>query len=193
MATTSLRTSDGHVLAADLATAEGEQRGAVVLCHPHPQYGGNRFNNVVEALFRALPPAGFTTLRFDFRAAHDGGVAERLDVVAALDELSSDAPLFVAGYSFGAAVALATGDDRIEAVVAVAPPLGPDAADPGRPTLVLAPRHDQFCPPERARPIVDRWASAELEVVEGADHFLMGATTDVAARTVAWLRGRSAP
>ena len=63
MATTSLRTSDGHTLAADLATAEGEPRGAVVLCHPHPQYGGNRFNNVVDALFRALPPAGFTTLR----------------------------------------------------------------------------------------------------------------------------------
>ncbi len=186
----SLHTSDGHSLAADLAAPAGDVVGAVVLCHPHPQYGGNRFNDVVDALFRALPPAGFTTLRFDFRAAHGGGVAERLDLIAAIDQVAtSDARVFVVGYSFGALVALSTPDERIGAIVAIAPPLGDDAQDPGRPTLVLAPRHDQFCPPERAAPIVGGWRDAELQPVEGADHFLLGHATEVAERATGWLTG----
>ena len=192
MSTSSLRTSDGQTLAADLAEPgpDIEPRGAVVLCHPHPQFGGNRFNNVVEALYRALPPAGFTTIRFDFREAHDGGVAERLDVVAAIDQVAVGGSVFVVGYSFGALVALSTPDERIAAIVAVAPPLGPDAADPGRPTLLLTPHHDQFCPPERVRPIVETWSEGELQVVDGADHFLMGHAGEVAERSVAWLSSR---
>ena len=70
-----------------------------------------------------LPPAGFTTIRFDFRAAHDGGIAERLDVIAAVDAVADGGgPLFLAGYSFGAMVALATDDPRVTGIIAVAPP-----------------------------------------------------------------------
>ena len=31
---------------------------AAVLLHPHPDMGGDRFNHVVDAMYRALPPAG---------------------------------------------------------------------------------------------------------------------------------------
>ena len=88
--TLSIATMDGLDLEADLALPD-EIRGAVVLCHPHPQYGGDRFNTVVEALFRALPSAGFAALRFDFRGVnnsegrHGGGVDERMDALAALE------------------------------------------------------------------------------------------------------------
>jgi alpha/beta superfamily hydrolase len=184
-----LQTSDGHTLAADLAEPIGDERGGVVLCHPHPLYGGNRFHPVVDALFRALPAAGFRTVRFDFRAAHDGGVAERLDLVAALDALDGrDAPpRFVAGYSFGALVALATEDERIAGVVAIAPPLSHDTPVHAGPALVLSPRHDQFCPPEQAAAITAGWPATTAETIEGADHFLVGAAAAVAERTVAWL------
>ena len=75
MTSVQLTTSDGHNLAADIAVPTGtadsaDTLGGVVLCHPHPSYGGNRFNTVVEALFHSLPAAGFVTLRFDFRAEH---------------------------------------------------------------------------------------------------------------------------
>lgn len=186
-----LHTSDGHVLTADVAEAEGQDRGAVVICHPHPLYGGDRFNPVVGALFDVLPRAGFRSIRFDFRAAHDGGVAERLDVAAALDHVAmGDRPAFVVGYSFGALVALSTPDARIAGLVAVAPPLAADAPPPAAPVLVLTPRHDQFCAPDRANALVAAWPAAEFGVVESADHFLAGHSGAVADRVAAWLLTR---
>ena len=188
-----LTTSDGHELAADIAMPAVAPRGGVVVCHPHPAYGGNRFNNVVEALFTALPTAGFAALRFDFRAGGGDGVAERLDVIAALDALAEgvDAPLALAGYSFGAAVALATADDRITAVAAIAPPLSmmPVAA-PSPPALVLTPQHDQFCRPDVARAIVEAWDDCDFETIGSADHFLIGHTADVAERATTWFSAR---
>jgi alpha/beta superfamily hydrolase len=199
--TAHLCTRDGFTLDGDLAIPGGERdlTGAVVLCHPHPRYGGDRFNPVVSALFDALPPAGFATLRFDFRRQFGGGTAERLDVVAALDRLDAlDAldglPRFVVGYSFGAAVALGTSDERIRAIGAVAPPLAMmPAPQPSIPVRVLTPRHDQFSPPEVTEPIVDTWPTATFDVVESADHFLAGHTEDVADRVVAWLTSSTRP
>ena len=197
MSSLSLHTSDGQTLAADLAEPAGGGRGGVVVCHPHPLYGGNRFHPVVDALFRALPAAGFRTLRFDFRAAHDGGIAERFDVVAALDALTAagraELPLYVAGYSFGAIVALGTDDARIAGVVAIAPPLSSDVPAHAGPALVLSPRHDQFCPPEQAAAITARWPDTTVDTIEGADHFLVGAAAAAAARTVAWIAERPPP
>ena len=188
-----LGTSDGHVLAADIAVPDGAPLAGVVVCHPHPAYGGDRFNNVVDALFTALPATGFVTLRFDFRSGGGDGIAEQIDVVAAIDELAvrSDLPIAVAGYSFGASVALNTADQRIRAIAAIAPPLSMlPAADPGVPTLVLTPRHDQFCPPDAATAVVARWTDYEFDVIESADHFLVGHTAAVAERVAEWLTGR---
>jgi uncharacterized protein len=186
-----LHTADGHELAADIAEPSGAVRGTAVLCHPHPLYGGNRFNDVVEALFGALPAAGWRTLRFDFRSAHDHGVGERLDVVAAIDAVQlPDVPLYVVGYSFGALVALATTDERADGIVAVAAPLSQDVAPPSVPTLVLTPSEDQFCTPDVAGPIVASWPHADFAVIDSADHFLAGRTSLVAERTLAWLAER---
>lgn len=190
---TQLTTADGHVLAADVDEPDGPVRGAVVVCHPHPLYGGNRHNMVVDAVFRTLPTTGFRALRFDFRAEHGDGVAETADVVAAIDAVTAgqavDIPVFVVGYSFGAGVALRTADRRIRAVVAIAPPLPTMPVDPPPtvPVLVLTPRHDQYCPPDVAEPIVATWPDAEIDIVESADHFLAGHTAAVARHAVAWL------
>ena len=86
-----LATSDGVSLEAERAVPDGTSRATVVLCHPHPQYGGTMRSIVIGALFDALPDAGFTVLRFNFRGverstgAHDEGRAELLDVQAAVD------------------------------------------------------------------------------------------------------------
>ena len=84
-------TSDGIELVGDLAVP-ARPIAAAIVCHPHPQYGGNRFNNVVSAVFAALPESGIATLRFDFRQTFDHGVGERLDAVAALDALGDEVP-----------------------------------------------------------------------------------------------------
>jgi hypothetical protein len=189
-----LTTADGLHLDADLTVpASGTDVGpAVVVCHPHPRFGGNRFDHVVTALFERLPVAGCAAIRFDFRHEFGGGIDERLDVVAALDALDAvpaldGTPRLVVGYSFGAVVALTTDDSRITAVGAVAPPLGHgDVAPPLVPTLVVCPRHDQFCPPDVATQRTAGWRNVEVVVVESADHFLHGHAGAVADTVTRW-------
>ena len=136
----SLTAADGVTLDAELAPAEGATRAAMVLCHPHPQYGGTMRSIVISALFDALPRAGVACLRFNFRGvetsggAHDHGDLEHLDVaaaVAALPELlattgdapMADGPLVLTGWSFGADMALSTVAPAISAWFGIAPPL----------------------------------------------------------------------
>jgi uncharacterized protein len=187
----SLVTADGTALAGDLSRPEAP-RASAVLCHPHPAYGGDRHNIVVDALFRALPAAGIAALRFDFRGA---GAGEQEDVLAALDRLTAEVPgvpLWLVGYSFGADVALGVDDPRAAGWVAVAPPLRfggtpvPGQGDP-RPVLVLVPEHDSYSPPERTRAATASWPSVTVEVVPMADHFLAGAAGTVAAAVTSWL------
>src|SRR5690606_10188795 len=140
----------------DLWVPPGATAGAVV-CHPHPALGGDRRNVVVDALFRGLGGAGVAVLRFDFRptprVANGEGVARRSGVVSALvrlgAEVGAEGPLLVAGYSFGAGVALPVGVERHAGWAAVAPPFrfaGPPRPrrGDGRPVLVAVPEHDQF-------------------------------------------------
>ena len=154
--------------------------GAVLL-HPHPNYGGDRHNAVVDALFRALPASGVAAVRFDFASNDIGrGVAEAAE---ALDLLPADVAvdgrrLLLRRVRGGHVV-----HERVDGWALVAPPFGsissgagePIAAD-ARPKLLLAAAHDQFCPPSTARKHVESWAATELEEVPGADHFLGGAT-----------------
>jgi len=200
----SLLTADGHTLGADMRVPAGAAAGAVI-CHPHPAYGGDRRNQVVEALYRGLAAAGVAVLRFDFRrrarAATGEGVTERADVVAGLHRLAAavDAgvPIYLVGYSFGADVALSVGDDRHAGWVAVAPPLRfsapprPAAGDP-RPVLALAAEHDQFAPPAWVARATRAWADVTVEAVPMADHFLAGATAQVARVVTAWVCDRTA-
>jgi alpha/beta superfamily hydrolase len=91
---------------------EGAGKGGVVICHPHPLYGGSMHNSVVEAVEDGFYRAGFTTLRFNFRGVggstgrYADGVGETADVLAAcafLDEkIEKDQMFVLAGYSFGA-------------------------------------------------------------------------------------------
>ncbi len=182
---------DGTQLAGDLAVP-ASPRAAAIVCHPHPQFGGDRHNAVVQALFDALPSAGIAALRFDFREKYEDGRGEALDATAALRTLAQAVPavpLIATGYSFGAAVALALADPAISAKLLIAPPLTMAGVEPAMavPTLVLTPEHDQFSPPEASAPIVDTWPMADHDTIAGADHFLVGHAADAAAEAVAGL------
>jgi alpha/beta superfamily hydrolase len=90
---------------------------AALVCHPHPLGGGTMHNKVVYHAMKVLndPQWGFgwPVLRFNFRGAglsqgSHAGEAESEDVLAAMDWLENEykRPLVVAGFSFGAAMAL---------------------------------------------------------------------------------------
>jgi uncharacterized protein len=205
--TVRLHTADGIELEGELARPAGA-RAAVVLAHPHPAQGGSMRSLVTSELFRLLPAAGLAALRFNFRGVegsggtHAHGQLEHLDIEAAVATLADRAPglaLVVAGWSFGADVALTVIDPGLSGWVLVAPPLrvvAPEAmvaAQDPRPKLLIVPEHDQFNPPAQAEPAVADWANTELSVVAGADHFFAGRTTQVAELTEQFVNRQAAP
>lgn len=195
---------DGAQLEADLMRVD-DAHASVVLAHPHPLYGGDRFNPVVDLLFHELPDAGFTTIRFDFRGVnnssgtHDDGDSERLDVVAALELLElvdPESPAWLVGYSFGAFVALNVVDPRIAGWVAIAPPLATMNARcladrDHRSKLLLVPEHDQFSPPAPTADFTSAWVSCTQQNIAMADHFLNGHIAAVANIVRAHLLGQA--
>lgn len=192
--------TDGTVLEGDLLVP-ADATGSAVVCHPHPLYGGSRQDAVVAALTRAFVGAGRRVLRFDFRGSggsggtHDSGGAERNDLRAALEEVDpGGGPLTIAGYSFGADIALSIDHPAADRWIVVAPPLAAVAADElvapsdPRPVTVIAAAHDQFNSPEQLRPRMATWKGATLRVVESADHFFTGAHRQVSELAAAALR-----
>ena len=183
-----LQTADGLALEGELGVPD-EPWAAAVLLHPHPQFGGNMRSIVPGALFTALPEEGVAVLRFNFRGvegsegSYGEGIAERQDVVAAIDVLApitEGIPLALAGWSFGGDTSLAVGDGRVAGWCAIAAPLRvvklEDMVAPQdpRPKLLVVPEHDQYRPPAEARDITADWPNTELEVIPGADHFFVG-------------------
>lgn len=182
--------------ALSLSSREGPAPAAL-LCHPHPLYGGDMDNNVVQGLRGGLEKAGFSVLRFNFRGVgrseggYGDGAGERADVQAAIDALASEPGvmtegLLVAGYSFGAWVgmAVAAADPRVGSLVAVAPPLAlwpmDDLSECPRPKLAIAGSRDEHCPAA----LFHEWFEGlpgpkERAVLEGTDHFFRGREAEV--------------
>jgi uncharacterized protein len=190
----------GVVLEAELARSE-DPRVGVVLCHPHPQYGGTMRSIVISALFEALPDAGATCLRFNFRGVEastgtfDQGRGEVEDARAALGVLEASldpgVPIVVVGWSFGADVTLSLLDGDVDAWVAIAPALSfattdAIAADP-RPKLLLLGEHDEIRAPDEIVALASDWTATEVHVIPGASHFFIGRTDQVVALTKAFL------
>ncbi len=156
---------------------------------------------VVSELFRALPEAGITCLRFNFRGVgeslgtHDHGDGERLDVVAALEACgTSSRSLVLAGWSFGGDIALSLHAPEIAGWIAIAPPLrfghqfDAVAADP-RPKLVILAAHDEFRPAAEVAGITREWLATTTETIAGASHFFVGRTERVVDLVRSWVEG----
>ncbi|MDB5879318.1 MAG: alpha/beta hydrolase, partial [Variovorax sp.] len=93
--------------------AEGvTPRGVAVIAHPHPLFGGTMDNKVVQTLARAFVASGWTAVRFNFRGVgasqgvHDEGRGETEDYRAVVAQVAPTGALAVAGFSFGAFVAI---------------------------------------------------------------------------------------
>jgi uncharacterized protein len=162
----------------------------VVVCHPHPQYGGEMLNNVVGALSRAALACGAAALRFNFRGvgasegAYDGGRGEGEDALAALEYLRAlpdvdGSRLALAGYSFGAAVALRVAPRAdVRALIAVsAPTMGGYLGDVSIPcpALLVSGDRDEYSDPAALEEIAAASGGlATVHVLEGVDHFWWG-------------------
>jgi uncharacterized protein len=176
----------------------------VVVCHPHPLYGGDMHNNVVTALTEALQQAGMLTLRFNFRGVggsggkHAEGKAELDDVRAAVTYLlsrQSVATVAVAGYSFGAMVGLQAGasEARVHCLIGVALPVARRDASflrtVTKPTLLISGDRDDISPLATLQPLVAQLTQPKhLVTIPGAGHFFWGQEQQVAQAAVAFLK-----
>jgi alpha/beta superfamily hydrolase len=168
---------------------ESPVRGSAVVCHPHPQHGGTMHNKVAHTLARSFVRLGFRTLRFNFRGteksegSYDEGVGELEDALAAVEFVrfrGPDVPLWIAGFSFGAAIAVrAAVPARVDGLVAIAPAIYRFARDlediPRCPLLVVQGDEDELVDVEETIAWVNGLEPGpELLVMQGAEHFFHG-------------------
>jgi alpha/beta superfamily hydrolase len=188
-----IASSGGVTLEAEMHSPH-EPRLAVVVAHPQPQFGGDMHSNVVSAVFRSAPGMGVAALRFNFRGvgASTGvpgnGPAERDDLRAALDHCATESPslpLAIAGYSFGAEIALTVDHPRslgwfvVSPVFRLFPPEQVVASTDPRPKRLLIAEHDQYAPPVGARESTRGWTATTIEVAAMTDHFFGAGTQSV--------------
>ena len=168
---------------------EGSNAKGVVITHPHPLYGGDMHNGVVESIANAYREKGYSTLRFNFRGAgasqgqYDNGVGEKEDVKAAQEYLEqmNIQRVDLAGYSFGAWVNARVGCAGAagQQMVMVSPPVAfIDYSSVGRLPclkLVVSGSRDNFAPTDQIRNMLPDWNdAAAFKIIEGADHFYGG-------------------
>lgn len=185
-------TIDGPVgkLEALLESPQDVEPSAVaVVCHPHPVHGGTMQNKVAHTLARSFVGAGIAALRFNFRGVgesggtFDDGNGEVADVLAAVNWWRDEAPklpLWLAGFSFGAAMAVrASVECEPAGLISVAPAVSRFAGNldrqPDCPWLIVQGDQDELVDVEETI----AWVNAlepgpELEVFPETEHFFHG-------------------
>ena len=179
--------------------------GICVVCHPHPQFGGAMSNKVVYALASSALQAGLLTARFNFRGVgrSEGGydhsrgeTDDTLAVIAWLRALLPQAPLALAGFSFGAYVSLkAAAQARPALLLSASIPFAgyiEDAAPPphpGCPWLAVHSVDDDVVHYEQTRAALLAYTPPpQLVRFEGAGHFYHGRLTELQQAVLPFLQ-----
>lgn len=181
---------------------QGAIDGCAVVCHPHPQHGGTMHNKVAHTLARAFVRSGFEVLRFNFRGTEnsegtfDHGVGELDDALAALHWISDrhpDLPVWLAGFSFGAAIAVkAAVVEHVDGLISVAPAISRFAAglesQPQCPWLVIQGDEDELVDIDDTVAWFDSLEPGpELLVIPGGEHFFHGRLTELREAAMAFV------
>ena len=175
----------------------GLLRAAVVFAHPHPLHGGTMHTKAVYRGTKALAALGCAVLRFNFRGvgrsdgSFDNAVGEVEDFRAGLGFMAAhypDAPLWTAGFSFGAFVSLTAGarDDRVSRLIGIAPALHmydfSFLKTSTKPKYFVQGERDELCPlPQMQAFFGELLPPKELAVVAGANRLFNGQVEEVGA------------
>ena len=166
-----------------------EPAASVVVCHPHPVHGGTMQNKVVHTLSRAFLSMNFATLRFNFRGVgksegtFDDGNGELQDVLAAVDWIRhrySTGPSWLAGFSFGGAMAIrASVAVSASGLVSIAPATSRFADElerqPTCPWLIVQGDQDELVDINETIEYVNGLSPGpQLSVFPQGDHFFHG-------------------
>jgi alpha/beta superfamily hydrolase len=175
----------------------GSPRIAVVVCHPHPQFGGTMHNKVVYRLARGLRSAGAVVLRFNFRGvggshgeygAMAGEIEDARAALGWLRERYPELPFALAGFSFGARAISELGCSIAGAQFLLAAGFSTRLGSMAYLDTCTAPKvfiqstHDEFAPRLDFERVYEKFAEPKRVVwIEAADHFFAGALEQVEA------------
>lgn len=187
-------------LEVDVELPRREPRGFIVVAHPHPQQGGTKDNKVVYMTARGAREAGFATLRFNFRdtgrseGRYDAGRGEQDDLRAVRDWAGENSSLplgGLAGFSFGSAAALrVAAADGTPSLLTIGLPVA--YFDDGLPRpdcdwLALFGDQDEVIDVQASIAAVAKLEPAvDVQIMEGAGHFLHGRLSDLRKRVEAF-------
>jgi alpha/beta superfamily hydrolase len=179
-------------------------RAFAVVCHPHPLFGGTMDNKVVYTVARAFEQLHAPAIRFNFRGVgssaglYDEGRGETEDVLAVIAygrQRWPQAALWLAGFSFGGAVALlAAATAAPERLVLIAPGITKidvaRAPAPKCPWLIVQGDADDVVPAH----LVLGWAASvkpapEIAVLPGAGHFFHGRIHELRDAVLSFMSG----
>ncbi|MGE3956840.1 MAG: alpha/beta hydrolase [Vicinamibacterales bacterium] len=180
-----------------LATGPGEgPRAAVVLGHPHPQFGGTMHTKGIYHTAKGLARIGCAVLRFNFRGVgrsegtYDEGRGERDDFRAGLDFMAErfpGMPLWAGGMSFGSWVGCNVGveDPRVSLVLGIAAPVNKwdfSAVEAStKPKFFVHGEMDEICGYREITAFYARCADPkELVIIDASDHLFNGVVNEVA-------------
>ena len=183
---------------------DADNARVVVVCHPHPVYGGTMTNKVVHMLARSCNEFGVTALRFNYRGvgkspgSYDEGNGETQDALAVLDWAANrwpQAQLWLAGFSFGGAVAIRAAVRRdVRRLITVAPAVHRIAVDsnqlPRTARQLVQGDRDELVDAAAVQQWVQTLATPpQLELLAGVDHFFHGRLNQLRELVLKWLRG----
>ena len=167
-------------------------KSCVLICHPHPQFGGDMYNNVVSSVFKIFMDNNIAVLRFNFRGVgkstghHTDGEGDVSDVKACVDFLIHNlnmAAIFICGYSYGAAIGCSAINysQKIIGFIAISFPwdfMGEEfkeSTQTRKPKLFIQGTLDNIASFDRFDFHYDFYKEPKSQfIIKGADHFYWG-------------------
>ena len=150
---------------------------AVMLCPPHPEMGGSRYDVRLERIADELKKAGYSTLRFDYLRPFRDGLGEIEDAKKCILYLKARHELVgLVGYSFGSVVS-SNISEYCDVLVLISPMRKINRIELKNtdvPKLIISAKKDQFVPFEESKEIFS-WLNPPKEFFEvDTDHFYFG-------------------
>jgi alpha/beta superfamily hydrolase len=180
----------------------GKSLPITLICHPHPQYGGNMYNNVVSGVFNKLIENEYSCLRFNFRGVgnstgnHSNGTGEVEDVHACINFLINEGfeRILLCGYSYGAAIGCSTVDyaENIIGFVSIAFPWGfmaiyKQKSQTSKPKLFIQGNRDEVAHFDHFQENYDSYSDPKKNLILDTDHFYWGYEEQVANEILEFL------
>ncbi|MFX0020908.1 MAG: alpha/beta hydrolase [Candidatus Hermodarchaeota archaeon] len=186
-------------LEAEYFLSQSNSKNPVVLiCHPHPQYGGNMYNNVVSGVLKKLIENNISCLRFNFRGvgrssgSHSDGTGESTDVKACIDFLinkKNHEKIIICGYSYGAAIGCSAINysEKVISFISISFPwdfIGPQyktQSQSDKPKLFIQGDQDTVARYEAFEQNYNYYNEPKSSrIITGADHFYWGYEQQIA-------------